>query len=44
MKKRAGVFEHDPRLFAFINQLRNEVADAFVALLEDPSVVVVALA
>ncbi len=42
MKQRAGIVEHHPRLFAFVDEVRNELAHALVAPVEDRRVVVVA--
>lgn len=39
----AGIIEHDPRIAAFADELRNEISHASVALREGFCVVVIAL-
>ena len=42
VEQRAGVFEHHARLFAFVNQLRHELTNAFVAPVKHAGVVIIA--
>ena len=42
MQQAARVLEHDPRLLALVHELRNELAHALVAPVEDRRIVVVA--
>ena len=42
VQQRPGILEHDSRLFALIDKLRDELAHPFVAPVENGSVMVVA--
>ena len=42
VEQAAGVFEHDPRLLPFVDELRDEFAHPLVAPVEDGGIVVVA--
>ena len=41
VEQRPAVFKHHARLFAFVNQLRDELARALVAPMKDRSVVII---
>ena len=42
VQQRARVFQHDPRLFAFVDQLRDEFPHPLIAPMEHRSVVIIA--